>query len=519
MKKYIVFVGILFSIYFFNIKFEQITYIPKSKVEKKSKEINSKIGVEKTDKLIETIYNEFPDFEKISPKQRLELYNILNYLYLESTNYAKTSEINLKKIKLAKKLKNDDAYIKSHIELALLFGRIGGNESGIQLLKKIENINLPNKYENADKKVYALFNLFELYVRTNNFQEAENSIAKINQYQKDFPADDWRDIEILVNNDYAKIYMHKGDYAKAKQCLDKSLSLQKLDNNEYYEKKDIPYKFNLAQYYVETNQIAKGKEVYYQLLQLANKNNDNYFKLKVLNKLEKIEDDKNKKIKLLDEILVLTEKENNAMYNNYTKSITTLIDYELNIMEQYQLKNKIYRLVISLLLVLGYGIFYIQKMKTKSENDGMTSVFNRRKYDEDFEKSKFWNKCGVIVIDIDNFKILNDTYGHLFGDEVLIANAKLLKNLCKKQKGAKVYRYGGEEFIILCKNMSFDNVVAFAEKIRTEIASKSWDNQLQVTVSIGVSHSDNTSRKNLFEKADTNLYISKKEGKNRVTSI
>lgn len=518
MKKYIVFVGILLSIYFFNVKFEQINYIPKKKVEKKLKEINSKIGIEKTDKLIETIYNDFPDFEKISPKQRLELYNILNYLYLESTNYAKTSEINLKKIKLAKKLKNDDAYIKSHIELALLFGRIGGNESGIKLLKKIENINLPNKYENADKKVYALFNLFELYIKKNNFQEAENSISKISQYQKFFSADDWRDIEILINNDYAKIYMHKGNYIKAKEYLNNSLNLQQLDTNEYYEKKDIPYKFNLAQYYIETNQITKGKEIYSQLLELANKNHDNYFKLKVLYKLEKIENDKNKKIKLLNEILFLTEKENDAMYNNYTKSITTLIDYELNIMEQYQFKNKIYRLIISLLLILGYGIFYIQKIKTKSENDGMTSVFNRRKYDEDFEKSKYWNKCGVIVIDIDNFKQLNDSYGHLFGDEILIGHAKLLKYLCKKQKGTKVYRYGGEEFIILCKNMTFDEILNFAEKIRTEIASKNWNKQLKITVSIGVSHSDKTSREKLFEKADSNLYISKKNGKNCVTS-
>lgn len=519
MKKYTIFIIILFSIYIFNTNFKKISYIPKNKVEKKLKEINSKIGVEKTDTLIKEIYTDFPDFEKISPTQRLEIYNILNYLYLESTNYAKTSEINLKKIKLAKKLKNDDAYIKSHIELALLFGRIGGNESGIKLLKKIENINLPNKYENADKKVYALFNLFELYVRTNNFQEAINCISKINQYQQYFSADDWRDIEILVDNDYAKIYMHNGDYVKAKEYLDKSLNLQNIDNNQYYKKKDIPYKFNLAQYYVETNQIDKGKEIYYQLLELANKNNDNYFKLKVLNKLKKIETDKNKKIKLLNEILVLTEKENDAMYNNYTKSITTLIDYELNIMEQYQFKNKIYRLIISLLILLGYGAFYLQKIKIKSENDGMTSVFNRRKYDEDFEKSTYWNKCGIIVIDIDNFKTLNDTYGHLFGDEILIAYAKLLKNLCKKQKGTKVYRYGGEEFIVLCKDMVFDNVIEFAEKIRSEIASKKWSNELQITVSIGVSHSDNTSKEKLFEKADANLYISKKSGKNRVTSI
>lgn len=119
------------------------------------------------------------------------------------------------------------------------------------------------------------------------------------------------------------------------------------------------------------------------------------------------------------------------------------------------------------------------------------------------------------MFDIDNFKKLNDTYGHDFGDEVLARITKKISNLLSND--GYLYRVGGEEFIIMLKGKPKDEVYEIAEKIRNTVEELKWLKDINVTISLGIAHS-NESSENIIKKADENLYISKATGKNRITA-
>ena len=129
----------------------------------------------------------------------------------------------------------------------------------------------------------------------------------------------------------------------------------------------------------------------------------------------------------------------------------------------------------------------------------------------------------VIMFDIDFFKKFNDTYGHACGDYVLQTVAKIIKGGIRGQDMAS--RYGGEEFTVMLHNTSKDDAMQVAERIRQNIESTDFfyeDQHMQVTISSGVSvfSTDNnpvTSAKQLVDQADQALYISKRNGRNRVT--
>ena len=129
----------------------------------------------------------------------------------------------------------------------------------------------------------------------------------------------------------------------------------------------------------------------------------------------------------------------------------------------------------------------------------------------------------IIIIDIDFFKKVNDTYGHSVGDDVLVKLSVKLRELSRKND--VICRYGGEEFIILLPKTDLEGAVSFAEKIREQTSliaiSTDKDEHFTITLSLGVSQVDyekDESIKVAIDKADKALYRAKNSGKNRVCS-
>ena len=123
----------------------------------------------------------------------------------------------------------------------------------------------------------------------------------------------------------------------------------------------------------------------------------------------------------------------------------------------------------------------------------------------------------VMIIDLDHFKNVNDTYGHDVGDIVLKAIGELLKNTCRGSDF--VARFGGEEFVVLLSNCNKDNAMVKSENIRKRVEA-CRPNELTITASIGVtSMGDDTNIdfETLFKAADTAVYSSKENGRNQVT--
>lgn len=168
---------------------------------------------------------------------------------------------------------------------------------------------------------------------------------------------------------------------------------------------------------------------------------------------------------------------------------------------------------------------YYEVMFTLVTCDGLTQVPNKRFFQEIFARD--WesmirrrDKLSVLVMDLDKFKSINDTYGHLAGDAVLSEFAQRTRSVLRS--GEFVARFGGEEFVLLCTGTSATEAVLVGERVRSVIAATpfTFDRlSIPVTVSIGVAEAQFdtlSSREALLEQADRALYQAKKNGRNQV---
>ncbi|MFT6917117.1 MAG: polar amino acid transport system substrate-binding protein [Motiliproteus sp.] len=163
---------------------------------------------------------------------------------------------------------------------------------------------------------------------------------------------------------------------------------------------------------------------------------------------------------------------------------------------------------------------YNKKLQYLSREDFLTKLSNRKKLDEILEEQhrytlRYKTTCGVIILDIDDFKKINDTYGHLEGDEVLKQFAAILNSNVRETD--TVGRWGGEEFLIICPNSDMENLKHVAEKIRLVVDNTPFSKGQHVTSSFGLSYIDGSKNSDkVLKEADGALYFAKTNGKNRV---
>jgi diguanylate cyclase (GGDEF)-like protein len=167
-----------------------------------------------------------------------------------------------------------------------------------------------------------------------------------------------------------------------------------------------------------------------------------------------------------------------------------------------------------------------KKMKILSRTDDLTQLFNRRyiqkRLYEEFELylRNPQTKASLLMIDLDHFKSINDTYGHATGDLVLEIVARIIDE--RSRKTDLFARYGGEEFLLLLRNTDADNALKLAEKIRTAIESKAIEfkgKTIHITCSIGISAFNEhlETCHDWIQQADMAMYQSKQNGRNQTT--
>lgn len=170
---------------------------------------------------------------------------------------------------------------------------------------------------------------------------------------------------------------------------------------------------------------------------------------------------------------------------------------------------------------------YYLRLEHLSITDGLTGIANRRFFDDLLEKE--WRRAlrissaiSLIMLDIDFFKIFNDTYGHPSGDKCLTKVANTLKNTLKRA-GEIVARYGGEEFIIVMPNTQLKDAIIVSKRISAEIRSLEIEHKnstvsAYITVSMGIANvvpQKSSSPSAFIDKTDKALYKAKAEGRNR----
>lgn len=181
----------------------------------------------------------------------------------------------------------------------------------------------------------------------------------------------------------------------------------------------------------------------------------------------------------------------------------------------------------SLLLVLVFGFILSRRSEFQNTElfklaslDPLTGVENRRSFDDHVQiilanYNRLPNPVCMLVLDLDLFKKVNDLYGHKKGDFVLVEFASKVNSLIRNTD--HIYRFGGEEFVVIANNSSLKSAGKLAELIRKYIADCPHFIECDVTVSIGVSElmaSDNSD--SWFKRADSALYEAKRSGRNKV---
>lgn len=165
-----------------------------------------------------------------------------------------------------------------------------------------------------------------------------------------------------------------------------------------------------------------------------------------------------------------------------------------------------------------------ERMESAAHRDYLTGLFNRRHFyylTYDFIKQiQVSDTFALAMIDIDYFKNVNDTYGHDIGDLVIKMVADIFSNNTKNSD--IVCRFGGEEFLILLKNIDKENAISLLKRIKDEIEIKYVKNdkeEIHITVSIGIYMRDNNdiNLEDMIKKADEKLYKSKENGRNQIT--
>jgi diguanylate cyclase (GGDEF)-like protein len=162
----------------------------------------------------------------------------------------------------------------------------------------------------------------------------------------------------------------------------------------------------------------------------------------------------------------------------------------------------------------------LQKLAT---TDALTQIANRSSLDLVLkqaiaENERHQRPFSVVMIDIDFFKRINDTYGHLVGDTVLKTVAHLIKNQIRSVD--TVGRWGGEEFMIVYREIECQGAYTLAENIRQSVENYPFENIEPITISMGVTqYRSGTSAEELIKDADVAMYHSKEQGRNRVTSF
>ncbi|MFW5734216.1 MAG: GGDEF domain-containing protein, partial [Oceanidesulfovibrio sp.] len=169
-----------------------------------------------------------------------------------------------------------------------------------------------------------------------------------------------------------------------------------------------------------------------------------------------------------------------------------------------------------------------ETMRRIAVTDQLTGMANRRKLEE--EGTRIINTCmranihcSALLVDIDHFKRVNDTYGHAEGDRALVHVADIILDCCRVSD--LVARYGGEEFVVIAPNADVSQAQALAERIRIKVEQYPLvidDMPLQMTVSVGVAEYSMkpsyglTPLDDVLGKADSALYTAKESGRNRV---
>ena len=169
----------------------------------------------------------------------------------------------------------------------------------------------------------------------------------------------------------------------------------------------------------------------------------------------------------------------------------------------------------------------LEKLEKLAITDGLTKLFNSRYFfnqlrNEINRSNRYHHPLALMLLDIDHFKVYNDTYGHLEGDKVLVQIGRIIQSCLRRMDSA--YRYGGEEFTIILPETTVEEAFSVAPRIQEALEKTIFkpqpDHLVKVSVSIGVTqYKPSEDISDFVQRADQAMYVSKRKGRNAISAI
>ncbi|MFJ6208533.1 GGDEF domain-containing protein [Lysinibacillus sp. NPDC092081] len=343
-----------------------------------------------------------------------------------------------------------------------------------------------------------------------------------------------------IYNNLSDLENSLGNYQKAK-----NFALKSLYYANFFEKKhENPYtgiiysKINLAVAQIWLEEFDEADELLQELLAMIQKPPYSKVQLEVMNAYALLCE---KQGRIGEAIDLYQKSKHYALQNNDLSMLQTIYNSLVKLIEEQGNKIvlcSIQKEYINILLEIQrenythllFEMEYNDQKKQLEKNsfiDPLTNIYNRRYFDENavkmVEKASAENQqLALMMIDLDHFKEINDTNGHLFGDDTLTITATKLKDYFQPFESI-VARFGGDEFIVLSQLQKGESVQMMAENLYQTLNSMSVtinDETVHLEFSIGVSTNNQgqiTAVEELIHNADTALYTSKRNGRNQIT--
>lgn len=457
------------------------------------------------------ILKELLQSEYLGSREKLYILNKLRILNSSSINILNSIKYTIEYLKLGTLLKSQYDIDRAKIALASIFSSLNGKESSIKLLLEVKNEK--NMYELKNRVTILVYlHLIENYLDIKDYKNVQIYLNNLDILLKNEKSQYKFNILIFKNLLNADLQLDLNNKKKALIYLNNAKYYLNKLNKIYFAGIKDHYILSLENYNLKYN-IKNFSEK--KILKYIEKdsNFDYFFSKKAYNMLFKYYYKNNnlKKYRALKERNdLVTTKLNDSNNKIITLFLIESIEKDFIDKENRVLYKNLIVLLFIILLIIGLSLFINSRLKLESEVDGLTKLKNRKSFDKKIKKLKN-KKYYMFLFDIDNFKNVNDSYGHLIGDEVLEKIGQILNT--RNNNNITAYRVGGEEFIVIFENISFVNSKEESENIRKSIEKNKWNRVEKVTISGGFSNSN----ENTYETCDKLLYFSKNTGKNKIT--
>ncbi len=428
-------------------------------------------------------------YEQLSDKYNIALARRhIAVVYTDIDNLDKALDYAFKALEIFRSLECEKRIATIMLSIGDIYRVANDKEKGLYYNNKA--LEIYKKYDNKIGMAYSYINIGSVYEKNNFMDEANDYYDKSLEVCKE--ANDAFGLTYIYNHK-ASLFINTGEYHRAKEYLDLGLNLAK----------SIGIQFKVVDFYKLYSDYYKYKEDY--------KSAFDYYELYSEAK-EKMISEKSK------EIIYQIQTE----YDLYKKEKEVEI-YRLKTQELNKINKELKKAYITIKNQNKKLEIVSKNLEKLSKYDELTKLYNRRGFkeriDELEKKDNFRDDYDLILCDIDDFKFVNDNYGHSFGDYAL----KSISKLIKQKIGNKGYisRWGGEEFILLVNNRKQEGYI-LANKLRKNIENHDLiiDNKkVNITMTFGVSKYKKGDFEDSLIKADKALYHGKMNSKNCVAFI